>query len=236
MDSNIGELVKAVNLVMAAVGYVRGTGRNTQQNYTYTSDEDLLRAIQPAMVEAGLALIPVAVTAETDVAYQTKSGGAMWRRAGTVAYNLVHTSGAIMPVTVYAEGADTADKAAAKMMTSAYKYALRQVFAVPTGDNAEADHKIGQEALAASAPPPRQTNGASKGKPPASKASNYAVALTDLPTVLASLKAAQSEADLNAAKSDGRVLWNGLTADERVTLQEAIEKAETTLAGMVQPA
>lgn len=201
-DTNNGPLVAAVNAVMADVGYVRATGFNQQQRYTYTSDEDLLKALQPAMASHGLALIPVALSeVQRDIAYETKAGSAMWRVSAVVTYNLCHTSGAAMGVSVYAEGADTADKCASKLMTSAYKYALRQAFAIPTGDDSERDVKTGQEAMngtpnRGSPPPPpsapaangRPTRATEKPKPaPATGAAFHATPLIEAMTSVADL-------------------------------------------------
>lgn len=222
-EATVGELVKAVNAVMADVGYVKATGRNTQQNYNYTSDEDLLKAIQPAMAAHGLALIPAAISeVETDAAYQTKTGGTMWRRAAIVTYNLAHTSGAVMPVTVYAEGCDTADKGAVKLMTAAYKYALRQAFAIPTGDDAERDVKVGAE-------PGSAVNGYAKanGKPKATGAPE------DVAAVLTMLDDAATTEDFESAKAFAKAAWKRMTDAEQATVTAAVKATEATLASMV---
>jgi len=60
-SESIGALVSAIGAVMAEVGYVRGTGKNSHHKYNYTSDEDLAAAVQPALVKHGVAILPVRV-------------------------------------------------------------------------------------------------------------------------------------------------------------------------------
>ena len=135
-----GELAKAVCAVMQAVTGVQKTGHNTFGKYKYASDADLLRALQPAMSEHGLAMTPIAVVRENSTR-KNQRGKEEDRCDVLVTYRLMHTSGEHVDIQAPGTGMDSLDKAPYKAMTGAFKYALRQTFAVPTGDDPELDRK-----------------------------------------------------------------------------------------------
>jgi hypothetical protein len=139
----MGQLADAVCKVMAAVGYVQKTGRNDFDRYAYASDADLLKALQPAMAEHGLCMVPVSVVWETSE-HRTKKGATEDKAQCVVTYALLHRGGGRIDVQTAGCGTDRMDKAVYKALTGAYKYALRQVFAVPTGDDAEAPAAPGE--------------------------------------------------------------------------------------------
>jgi hypothetical protein len=117
---------------MAAASHVQKTGQNSFHGYAYASDADLLRVIQPAMAKAGLAMVPSQI-AQTE----TKLDKGKMQTDVHVQYLLVHTSGETLPVQATGRGIDKEDKGPYKAMTGALKYALRQTFLVPTGDDPE---------------------------------------------------------------------------------------------------
>ena len=125
-------LAKAICQVMAAASHVQKTGNNSFHGYAYASDADLLRVIQPAMASAGLAMVPSQI-AQTD----TKLDKGKVQTDVHVQYLLVHTSGETLEIQAIGRGIDKEDKGQYKAMTGALKYALRQTFLVPTGDDPE---------------------------------------------------------------------------------------------------
>lgn len=130
----------AICKVMASVRHVRETGKNEHHGYKYASDEDLLASLQPAMAEAGLALLPAAVAASIVEHGAAKSGKVQWWRTDLlVTYELLHSSGESRTIQVPGCGIDPEDKGAYKAMTGALKYALRHTFLVPTGADPERD-------------------------------------------------------------------------------------------------
>jgi len=131
-SETIGELVAAIGAIMADVGYVRGTGRNTHHKYNYTSDEDLAAAIQPALVKHGVAIFPVASDIE-------RSGD---RTIIMQTFRVGHKSGEWMQLQIPGEGVDKQDKGTAKALTGARKYLMRLLFCVPTGDDNEKEDAV----------------------------------------------------------------------------------------------
>jgi len=136
----MGKLAAAVCAVMSEVGHVQKTGHNSFSRYSYASDADLLRALQPSMAKHGLMMHPVRVE-RSDSTRKNAKGKEEDRCDLLVTYILTHTSGESIEIQSPGTGMDSLDKAPYKAMTGAYKYALRQLFAVPTGNDAEAPRK-----------------------------------------------------------------------------------------------
>ena len=133
-SESIGALVSAIGAVMAEVGYVRGTGKNSHHRYNYTSDEDLAAAVQPALVKHGIAILPVACQLD-------RSGD---RCVIVQTWRVAHSSGEWMQIEIAGEGVDKQDKGTAKALTGARKYLLRLLFCIPTGDDIEREATVAQ--------------------------------------------------------------------------------------------
>jgi hypothetical protein len=133
----MNEVIAAIVAVMGQVKWVAETGKNTHGGYSYASDADLLNALRPAMVEQGLVIFPLTVKHHQVTPHKSTQ----YRLTAVMTYRVAHTSGQHIDVEVMASAHDSLDKDAYKAMTGAYKYVLRQVFAVSTGDDPERDRK-----------------------------------------------------------------------------------------------
>ena len=143
-------LAAAMCKVMAEASHVQKTGKNSFHGYNYASDEDLLRVLQPAMVKAGLAMFPSGIT-QTD--RQLDKGKTC--TDVHVEYTIIHSSGESITIQAVGRGIDKEDKGPYKAMTGALKYALRQTFLVPTGDDPEVHSSAHEEPQSESKPQPK---------------------------------------------------------------------------------
>lgn len=150
-------ITKALHEVMTKVGYVQKKGKNEFHRYSYASEADLLEALRPAMLDAGLLLIPSGQTCSPIDEYGNTHV--------SVAYTLAHKDGDVWPDKIVAFGSGNdknskggvQDKGTYKALTGANKYLLFKLFQIETGDDPEnAAHE---------APPPRTA----APKPPAKK-------------------------------------------------------------------
>jgi len=123
--SNTSKLAAAIVAVMRASKGVPKTGHNSHFNYKFSSIEDVINAVRPAMVENGIVIYPQTIEA-------TVHGD----RCDVLAtYQVVHTSGESLQVVALGSGQDKQDKASNKAMTSAHKNLLIQLFCLPRGDD-----------------------------------------------------------------------------------------------------
>lgn len=130
-------IAKALHDVMSEVGYVQKSGKNAFHGYKYAGEADLLEVLRPAMVKAGLLLLPSVrnVTPVDEYGNVTV----------IVDYMLVHKDGDIWPEKLSAAGmgndkaknGSVGDKGVYKAITGANKYLLFKLFQIETGDDPE---------------------------------------------------------------------------------------------------
>lgn len=133
------KIAAALHEVMSKVGYVQKTNRNDFHKYNYAGEADLLDKLRPAMLEAGLLLLPSgkSVTPIDEHGNVTVA----------VEYTLAHKDGDIWPDKLVAFGAGNdraksgvvGDKGVYKALTGANKYLLFKLFQIETGDDPERD-------------------------------------------------------------------------------------------------
>lgn len=133
------KILAALNEIMGSVSYVQKQGKNAFHNYKYAGEGHLLEVLRPAMVKAGLLLIPShrAVTPPDEYGNTTV----------TIDYTLAHKDGEVWPekITVVGCGNDknskggVGDKGIYKAATGANKYLLFKLFQIETGDDPEKD-------------------------------------------------------------------------------------------------
>ena len=98
----------AISRVMSLVGYVKKTGKNVHHKYNFASEADLIQAVRPAMIEAGLIMIP-----------------------GRKEIVEIEHGGSSLVVEATASAMDSQDKYMSKAETQAEKYAIVQTFLLP---------------------------------------------------------------------------------------------------------
>jgi len=123
--------------VMEAVPCLKKDGKNQAQNYNYLSEESVVTELHNAFTKAGLTMRPLAVDILSEYEYATKNGSARGRIL-RVTYELADVDGGTLIVQAVGEAADSGDKACAKAMSVAFKYALRQACMISTGDDPDA--------------------------------------------------------------------------------------------------
>lgn len=158
-------LTTAIVSVMSKVGSVAKTGHNAFHRYDYASEADLLRALQPAMAEAGLVLLPVIVDSRTIEAGTDRKQQTRYRTDVLVTYRLLHTSCESIDLQAPGSGMDPEDKGAYKAMTGALKYVLRQAFLIPTGDDPDDDKREPEQQTRRETPPAKEPPPASSPPP-----------------------------------------------------------------------
>lgn len=149
------KITAALHEVMSKVGYVQKTGKNTFHNYRYAGEADLLAVLRPAMVDAGLLLIPSVADHSPIDEHGNKDV--------VIEYTLAHKDGDVWPHKIRAIGTGNdrnkngvGDKGTYKALTGANKYLLFKLFQIETGDDPErdSDHEKDPPANKAKAPPP----------------------------------------------------------------------------------
>lgn len=137
----IARVYQAVNAVAAALAHdgVAKTRLNSRDNYLYRSIDDVLERLAPLLAQHKLCVLPRVLEREaTDRAGD--GGGLLVAVTLKVAFDLVSAEdGSCHTIEAFGEALDPGDKATAKAMQSAYKYAVLQAFCVPAAQQEDAD-------------------------------------------------------------------------------------------------
>jgi len=134
-------IVARMVAVMRALGPVQKDRKSHDGKYFYRGVDAIVNAVAPLLAEHGIVVAPRVVSRErwTYVSGQAKTE--MHACTLTVAHRFYAEDGSWLEVVTVAEASDSADKAAAKAMTIAYRDALTLAFCIPTGDDEVDDER-----------------------------------------------------------------------------------------------
>lgn|SRR3990167_1546610 len=135
MSAQIFQLIPKVMQEIGAVGKDR---KNEQQGYKFRGIEDFYNAAHPALVKYGVFCCPQVIDVDSQDRV-TKNGSPAIRVTLKVSHKFYGPDGSFVDVVTCGEGIDSSDKATNKAMSAAMKYALIELFSVPTQDVEDAD-------------------------------------------------------------------------------------------------
>jgi hypothetical protein len=138
-----GQVYAAIALVMADLAKrgVPKRQRNETDGYAFRGIDDLYNVLSKALAKHRLCILPQIL--ERSVAERRGAGGELLSHV-TVKAAFVFVAaedGSTHSVETYGEAIDSGDKATAKAMSAAYKYACLQTFCIPTEGDNDADAK-----------------------------------------------------------------------------------------------
>lgn len=134
------KIYAAICNAMADISHINKGQKNESQKYMYRSIDDAMNALYPVLVKHRLFLAPE-VLEQTREHRQTKSATLMYSIL-KVRYTLYAEDGSNVSAVVVGEGMDTGDKASNKAIAAAMKYAIFQLFCIPTEEVAKTDSDI----------------------------------------------------------------------------------------------
>lgn len=123
---------------MADITAVSKDQVNQQQRFRYRGIDDAMNAIFPVLQRHRLFLVPEVLEQHREER-QTKAGGNLIYSILKVRYTMFTDDGSSVSATVIGEGMDSADKSSNKAIAAAMKYAIFQLFCIPTEDMAHDD-------------------------------------------------------------------------------------------------
>jgi len=131
--SDAGMIYEVVPAIMSEIPTIGKDRKNAAQNYQFRGIDDVYNTVNPIMAKHG-----VFMRAEVqDVKREerpSKSGGTMAFVQVKVRYFFVAKDGSSVFTDSLGEGMDSGDKATPKAMSIAQKYAILQMFCIPTLD------------------------------------------------------------------------------------------------------
>ena len=133
-------IYQTINEVMAEVGAIGKTSKNTQQGFMFRGIDSVMNALYPAFTKHHLFIVPE-ILEQTREERTTKNGSALIYSICKVKYTFYAEDGSSVEAVVIGEGMDSGDKATNKAMSIAFKYACFQVFCIPTEEMIDPDQE-----------------------------------------------------------------------------------------------
>ena len=142
---------------MRQLGAIGKDSYNQQQKFSYRGVDAVMNALNPVLTANHVFCVPEVLEQHREER-QTRNGGNLIYSILKMCYTLYAEDGSSVSATVIGEGMDSADKSSNKAMSVAYKYAMFQIFSIPTEEMADPDADTPPESTPKqAAKPPKST-------------------------------------------------------------------------------
>jgi len=128
-----GLIYKVMPKIMSEILPIEKEGKNIQQNYKFRGIDQVYNYVQPILAKNGV-FMRCEILDDKRSERPSKSGRILTFVQIRVRYYFVASDGSDIWTDAFGEGADTSDKAIAKAMSIAQKYAILQTFCIPTDE------------------------------------------------------------------------------------------------------
>jgi hypothetical protein len=132
------QIYSLIGKAMAEIGAIGKDSTNTQQGFKYRGIDAVYNTLYPIMAKYGLFITPEIIDHKREERTTTKTYNGQTKTSTllysiiTVKYTVYAPDGSFVCMTVIGEGMDSGDKATNKAMSIAMKYAMFQLFMIPT--------------------------------------------------------------------------------------------------------
>ena len=133
-----GEIYKLIGRAIGEIGAIAKDKRNPQQGFMYRGIDQVYNALNPVMAKLGLFITPEILEQRREER-QTAKGGALIYTILTIRFTVYAPDGSNVSLSVIGEAMDSGDKSTNKAMSVAMKYAMFQLFCIPTEEMIDPD-------------------------------------------------------------------------------------------------
>lgn len=124
-------IYQSISNIMVEVPAIAKAKDNKQQGFKYRGIDDVMNALQPLLAKNKVFVVPQ-VLEQAREERVNKNGGKLFYSILKVKFTFFAEDGSSVEAITIGEGMDSGDKASNKAMSIAMKYALFQVFCIPT--------------------------------------------------------------------------------------------------------
>lgn len=133
-----GQIYAAISAAMADIGAISKDKYSKEIGYKFRGIDDVMNALKPVLTKNKIFTVPQ-VLEQTREERVTVKGVKLRYSLLKIAFRFYTTDGSFVEAVTLGEGMDSGDKASNKAMAIAYKYALFQVFCIPTEEMTDPD-------------------------------------------------------------------------------------------------
>lgn len=137
-------IYESITKIMEEVPAIGKDKVNKQQNFKFRGIDDVMNALQPLLSKHKVFIVPE-ILEQLREERATKSGGNLIYSICKIKYKFYAEDGTFIEAVTIGEGMDSGDKATNKAMAIAMKYALFQVFCIPTEEMKDPDSETPEE-------------------------------------------------------------------------------------------
>lgn len=134
----MSNIYQAITDIMSEGYAITKDKRNTQQGFKYRGIDDVLNTFQPLLAKHHVFVVPEVLDQQRQER-TTGKGGSLLYSLLRMRYTFYAEDGSNVSAVVIGEGMDSGDKASNKAMSVAMKYAMFQVFCIPTEEMQDPD-------------------------------------------------------------------------------------------------
>lgn len=131
-------IYEAITSIMSEGYAIAKNKRNTQHGFQYRGIDDVMNTFQPLLAKYRVFLVPEVLEQQRQERI-TKDGETLLYSILRMKYTFCAEDGSRVSAVVIGEGMDSGDKASNKAMAVAMKYAMFQVFCIPTEEMPDPD-------------------------------------------------------------------------------------------------
>lgn len=142
----MGNIYQAITDIMTEGYAITKDKRNQKQGYAYRGIDDVMNTFQPLLAKYHVFVVPEVIEQQR-MERTTEKNSTLLYAILKMRYTFYAEDGSFVSAVVIGEGMDSGDKASNKAMSVAMKYAMFQVFCIPTEEMQDPD---------ADTPPPSQ--------------------------------------------------------------------------------
>jgi hypothetical protein len=138
---------------MAEIPAIAKTNRNKEQGFVFRGIDDVYFAVNPVFAAHNVFMRAEVLEVKREER-PSRSGGLLTIVQARVRYHFVTTDGSSLATESLGEAMDSGDKATSKAIAIAHKYAILQMFCIPTAEQKDPDFETPEPAAARSSAPP----------------------------------------------------------------------------------
>lgn len=139
-------IYQSITKIMEEVPSIGKNQRNKTQGFMYRGIDDVMNALQPLLAKNKVFIVPE-ILEQTREERVTSKGGNLIYSICKIKYKFYAEDGSSIEAIIIGEGMDSGDKATNKAMAIAMKYALFQVFCIPTDEMKDPDSETPEQSI-----------------------------------------------------------------------------------------
>lgn len=136
--SEKSNIYTAICSIIGDIGAIEKSKTNKEQGFKYRGIDDVMNALQPMLAKYHVFVVPTVLEQQRDEK-TTKAGSPAHWSIFKIKFTFYAEDGSSIEAVTIGESMDTGDKGSNKAMAIAFKYALFQVFCIPTEEMPDPD-------------------------------------------------------------------------------------------------